>query len=1130
MSSRKAIFSACISLILSIPLYAQQQTNNSVLSDGQFYKFAIKKNGVYKLTYEFLEEVGVDVELVDPKQIKVYGNGGGMLPQKSSTFRYTDLIENPILVIGEDDGVFDREDYILFYGEGSSKHFYDAENALFRTTQHLYDTANYYFLNISDKPGKRITTVHESQEKGVAINTFNDFIYHESELINVIGSGRLWFGEELNDENPNLQFQYNIPGLLDNSQISLDVAVMSRSNMANTFNFQLNNLNVGSLKVASVNSLTYGKQAETNDGIFEMTNQGINDVIKFAIQYDDPSGNSGYLDHFNINFERRLQLYEGQTIFRSIGSTQNDISEFIIDQVHGQCLIWDITDPLKPKKQDFSLSGSSGSFSTATEKLKEFVVFDPLLAEAPDFIENVNNQNLHSLAAPNLLIIINELFFEEAQRLADFRKKHDGLSVEVVQLDQIYNEFSSGKQDVSAIRDFIRLLYKKDNNLKYVLLFGDASYDYKNVNEGNTNFVPTYQSRNSLHNVHSYVSDDYFGFLEDHEGEWIESNFINNHDLDVGVGRLPITTTQEAKLIVDKLIHYSAGQESLGDWRTKIAFVADDGNASKFQYQSDYLASFVEDTYKNYTADRVFIDAFPKVKEGNFTKSQEVRQRINEHLDNGVLILDYIGHGGETAWTNDGILDIEMVKGWENWNNLPIFLTATCEFGRFDEWQRRSGAEHALLNPKGGTIALLTTSRPVFINTNFDISKAFYESVLEPIEGAPPRLGDIMRKTKNAAIAGINNRNFTLLGDPSMQLAYPKEEIVITKVNNIPASGELTLDPLSKITISGEVRNRDLKDEHFNGVLEIQVFGEKSEVTTLGNDGNPVMSFKNWEDILFKGKFSVKNGHFEFDFILPGSLTNGIQNGRISLYAKHNDNIIDAAGSREDVLISDRSGPVTDVLGPEIKLFIDHKDFKSGGNVSNNIKLIAELLDESGINTSELSGKGIKAILDGDETNIFHLNDFYETSLDNVTEGHLQFPINDIVEGKHFLRLEASDLFGNTSSKTIEFNVVEEGTVLLQNLEVFPNPSRYHTDFSFTFKNPGEELKVIILIYNSHGKVIKVIEETLTDLINSTQTIRWDRTDDRGRVVKSGIYVYAFYFRSIFNRQASKRGKIMVMD
>ncbi|MBW8049380.1 MAG: type IX secretion system sortase PorU, partial [Cytophagales bacterium] len=808
---------------------------NSVLADGDWYKLAIISSGIYKIDFNFLSNIGINPGIINPQNIKIFGNGGGMLPQANASFRVDDLEENAIYIEGENDGQFNANDYILFYAQGPHTWNYDSTNKIFTHTQNLYSDTAFYFLTVDITSGLRIQT-QNSLTGGTPVNTFDDHFFHEQDLVNMGKSGRLWFGEVF-DFTPQRDFNFDIPGL-NNSEMKITSYVMGiSSKSASSFSVNIAGQSLGKQSIPIQGGVggDYPDWGEVKRDTFNINSSTFsnNSSITITLSYNKgSSGNAvGYLNYLEINAQRELKLYGNQTQFRSIESLNNAVSEFKIATVTSVDKIWEITDPLKPVEQSYTLNNDTANFSIATTTLRELIVFSGSAFPSPAYVGKIQNQNLHDFTAaiPHLVIVTSPVFWDQANKLADFRRSNDGLDVEVVTTNQVYNEFSSGAQDITAIRDFMKMLYDKGtqtDSIRYLLLFGDASYDYKNRVSPNTNFVPVYESNQSLVQIGTYSSDDYFGLLDDSEGNWGTSE---NSYLDIGVGRLPVKSIREAEDVVNKIINYSENKATFGKWRNKICFVADDGsddNGSNIHVspQAENLATKVINEHPVYNVNKIYLDAYPQIATPGGEKSPETNEAIDRNIENGVLIMNYTGHGGEAGWAHERILEVNQINNWENFDNLALFFTATCEFGRYDDPDRTSAGEYIILNPGGGAIAAITTTRPVYSGPNYNLNVDFYNVVFTPVNGEMPRLGDIIRKTKNEGPV-LNDRNFSLLGDPSTRLAYPEKDVVVTKINSKDISPDSTvadtLKALSKITIKGEVReNKDdplTKITDFNG-------------------------------------------------------------------------------------------------------------------------------------------------------------------------------------------------------------------------------------------------------------------------------------------------------------------------
>ncbi|MCS6821592.1 MAG: type IX secretion system sortase PorU [Microscillaceae bacterium] len=1112
-----------------------QYAANSVLAEGNFYKIAVLESGIYRLDFETLKRAGIPLESINPQNIHLWGYGGGSLPQANSAFRYDDLPENAIWVEGEQDGKFDSQDFILFYAQSPHKISYNSSQQLFEHEINVYSDTTFYFLSVDNRAGLRIGTQPNLSGATQTIDTYNDFQFHERNDNNILNSGREWFGEVF-DANTSQTVNFNVTGIVPNSMVRLTSSVLGRFFRDVTFSVRANGQEIGQHNVALIFPETYAAKGTLVTNTFNFNSDGnANLQISLTLNRNGASG-IGHLNFLRINYLRRLQLYGNQTQFRSIASTSQSISQFVIDNVPNNISIWDITNPQQPANQQFILNGSQAIFSTQTNTLREFIVFRRQDFRSPVRIQAIPNQNLHALSTPNLVIVTHPRFLSEANRLANFRRTNDNLSVHVVTTEQIYNEFASGRQDISAIRDFVRMLYKRNpNELRYLLLFGAASFDYKKRIPNNNNLVPVYESYESLHPIFSYSSDDYFGFLEDNEGTWAET-FSGDHTLEIGIGRLPVRTLREATAVVNKLISYATNSKSLHDWKNRISFFADDGDANIHQYDADQLAQYVAQNHLNWNIEKFYIDAFPRISTPTGALSPEVRDALNREVQRGALIINFTGHGGEVGWTEEKILDHSMIESWKNLDNMPLFVTATCEFGKYDNPRVVSGGEKVLLNPRGGGIALITTTRPVFSSTNFLLNQAFYRYVFEPINGEMPRLGQIMRKTKNGSLNGPVNRNFSLLGDPSMRLAYPKEQIVITHLNDKPIHLPTdTLKALSKVTVRGEVRNQQNQLLTWNGKLSVTIFDKPQEVKTLGQKA-PVMSYEVRNSLIFRGEVSVRNGVFEFTFPIPKNIDYQFGKAKFSFYAVNDARTTDAAGYNLDFVIggtNPQANLAQDRTPPQIQLFMENEQFKEGGTVPKNTTLIVKLQDESGISLTNTNiGQNITATLNAKAENTYLLNNYYKANKDTYQGGSIYFPLFDLPKGKNFFVVRAWDTFNNEAIETINFFVETDAVVALKNVLNYPNPMTQSTTFSVEHNREGDELEMFVEIYNSQGALIQTLKTEFSPAdSHSPLRAEWNGLDNRGNRVGKGVYMYRLIVKSLQDKKSSVvSSKLVVIE
>jgi hypothetical protein len=1104
-------------LLLAVDFHVIGQSSYSVLHSGKWAKLAVTEDAIYKIDYNLLKASGFDVDNLDPRSIALLGSENGMLPQANNTPQPR-LTELAIYVEGEADGIFNQGDYILFFGQGPDAHHFISEKEIFYYENHLYTDENFYFLTVSAGDGKRLSI--QANESGTfpVVNTFNDFLFYETEKYNELKSGRQWFGEQF-DATTEMTIKFDVPGYLPGSNIKIVSSVMAQSFNGSSFNLSLNGSNVVGQPIAAIPNTQYGvKGRVVTDTV--VVNSVSAAPLEFRYQYvKSSSGKSiGYLNFLIAAIERSLALYGSHTFFQSSTSLLNPISTFEVSSMPANGMIWDVTDPFNCKLQSFQLSDDKAIFSTVTDELKIFVANALTNLPLPSLKGNVVNQNLVGGIA-DLIIVTAPEFKEEALRLASHRQSKQGLDVKVVTTTEVYNEFSGGKQDPTAIRNYVRSMYN-EGWLKNLLLFGRCSYDYKDRVLNNTNFVPTYESRNSLSPLETYSSDDYFSFLEETEGNWSE-NPSQGHTMDIGVGRLPVATVAEAKVVVDKLISYDNNQKAFGPWRKQIAFVADDGDFNLHQSDADKLATDIETDHFSFNTKKIYLDAFPQISKPSGQESPAARKALKEATRQGTLIVNFTGHGSEKVWLQEQILDEDFIDEWENEIEYPLLVTATCEFGRHDDPAINSSSILALSKEKGGTIGLVTASRPVSAFTNATLNKAFYEALLTKSNGKYKDLGTVFRETKNNSLNGVSNRNFSLLADPSMKLAIPDKTIEVTQLNT--NSGSDTLKALSHVVLQGEVWSNGILDADFSGTMTATLSDKEFEYTTLG-DESAAFTYKERTNDLFRGKATVANGIFEMTFIMPKNLAYQIGNGKLSLYAHENNFESDAIGGKVDFKIggSEPNAP-EDNTPPEIHLFMGDTTFIYGSQVSSTTQLVALLYDNSGINITNYGiGNNLVAILDGDEE--FELSDYYISGKDNYRNGTIIFPMDGLVPGKHSLEVRAWDVYNNPASAVIEFVVTRDDGLMIESLANYPNPFSDLTTIEFTHNRTGEDLEAFLEIYNPNGQRMK----TSTYQVPSSQfrvTLdEWDGTNTFGTKLNNGIYLLRLTVRSLVD--GSKNGLI----
>jgi hypothetical protein len=1096
-----------------LPSLAAAQTVN--FRDDIWLKFRVKENGIYRIGYNDLKNAGVNPDNINPQHIHLLAFPAGMLPQANSVARANGLQEVAIRLEGESDGKFDRDDEIVFYGQGSDKYSYNNAKQVFAYENNLYSDENYYFLRVGDANGSRVSKIALPSGAGPVVNQCVDFGYYETEQYNDLKSGREWFGEQFDAKNE-ITVRFTMPGIVPNSDIRFVSNLMTQSYEYSFFKLAWNNAQFLDRKMDTIPQTTYGPKGTYGIDTLTLNSNTVgaaaasNQDIKISFTKGGGNRSVGYLNYLLFTVTRKTAMYSNPTIIHIPVQPQDEsnieIASFPIDGI-----VWDITNPFTAYQINVTPSGDVAKFTTVTSDNRVFAVFTESGYKTPEFIENIPSQDLRSIATPSLLIVTHPDFFSEANRLAAHRSAAYGISVQVVTTQQVYNEFSGGRQDVTAIRDFTRFLYQRNpNTLRNLLLFGRGSYDYKNRVFNNTNFVPIYESRNSLDPLLTYSSDDYFGFLGDNEGTWSERPQVD-HTLDIGVGRLPVANIEQAVNVVDKLIAYDKKSES-SLWKQRVLFVADDGDWNIHQSQAEELAESFEVLYRNYHTSKLYLDAFEQQSTNAGQSSPKAKEALALELEKGYDIVNYTGHGSERVWMQERILDQETPLKMKNGARLPVFVTATCEFGRHDDPLLTSTAEMLVTRKNGGAIALVTTARPVNTITNSILNKAFYAAYFEKTPEVKD-LGSVFRQTKNKSLTGVANRNFSLLGDPSMRFDPPKEEVVITSIQAADGSG--VLKALSKVTVMGEVRMNGSLSTSFNGAIEGELFDKRTDHVTLGDENSP-FGYKLWDHSLFRGKASVVDGEFAFEFVLPEGVSEDIQHGKIALYAYTTDKQRDAQGTLQNVQVGGtEADPDSDVTGPEIDLFVGDTTFVNGGYANANTFLVGRLFDKHGLNISGYGDGNMKGTLDNTKT--FVVNDYFVANQDDFTTGMFSYPINDLEEGQHSISFTAADTYGNLSTATITFIVGEDGALVVEDLYGYPNPFSEADPVTLEFRHnrAGDDLEVQVAIFDVLGQLADKREFYVPASTYRVTLFDWNGLSPGGTKMGNGIYLVKLVIRSV---------------
>ncbi|MDR2385281.1 MAG: type IX secretion system sortase PorU [Tannerella sp.] len=1122
--------------LIFIPLFAENAdfyTSKSVLSDGKWVKIRIKETGFYKLPYSDLRKAGFS----DPSKVSVHGYGGFPMEENFSKAIYFDDLP-PV-------AVYRGTDYILFYAKGVVKWTYDKNNKHFVHENNAYSTHGYYFLTdatatneITQAPPYNGNTAIE------AVDTYDDYTVHEIDKVPITTSGRPYSGRELFGENFDIKntqdFAFSIPGITSDegiiscrfvAKLQSGPGVVSMSvdgvNLSSNTILQNTEIYVAALSVSPKALWTGEKKENTN----------IN--ISFNVLHE-----KSYLDYIRLQFKRKLQPYGTCTFFRNLNILNKNIKFQINNANSPDFLVFDVTEGRTVQQIPTSSEGEKQTFTIAADALlREFALLDltkqfPL----PEIIGEIKNQNLHGLPQTDMVILAPEAFTEQAKRLAEFHRSHDNLTVTVVTPEQVYNEYSSGTPEATAIRRFMKMFYDRKTSEKdapkFLLLFGDGRFDNRKLTSewaANTsdNYLLSYQSKETL-GEHSYASDDYFGFLHDGQGGDLVAA-----SLDIGIGRFPVNTLTQAQNAVDKVIGYVENSKQ-GAWKNNLCFVADDGNATdryslEHMEQSYALTQYIEKNHPQYVSKKLFFDAFKINYQGGKPSYPDVRANIEKELKNGALIINYTGHSDSESWSEERVItQTDIITA--GYANLPLWITASCSFGPFDAITTSAG-ENVFLNKRSGGIALFTTTRVAWSIPNFEINGYFLENLFKKQNGKHLTLGEVIKNTKNAYTFDFKKLNFILLGDPALTLAFADEyNLNITEINGLPLPEQpVNMKAFEKVTIKGNVTSQNGEQlNDFNGLLSVMVFDSESNLTTLNNNyTSGAFTYKDYPNTIYLGNDSVENGTFSFSFTVPKDISYSDACGKINLYAADAATRNEASGAYKNfTLYGTYDSAEDDTQGPEIRtIYLNTEGFKDGDKVNSTPVFTAIVWDKSGINTSGSGiGHDMTLTIDGNAALSYSLNSYYRTYLEgNENEGIIQFPIPALETGKHVAEFKVWDIQNNSTLSAFAFNVADNYAPTISSLNAAPSPAKDFVNFNISHNMPESLLNIRIEVYDMTAQLQWKHQESGVAEMSNTFTLRWNLANNAGARMRPGIYIYRVVLSANNSQEVSKTGKLIIL-
>ncbi len=1144
MLSRLKYITLIVFLFIAYGTFSQKPSyvEKSVLSSGVWYSVSVASDGVYKLTYNDFITLGVDEKDIDFDNLSIYGNTGKAISEINADYKFSDLKENAIYVNKQ-------ERYALFYAQATTNTIFNSKTQKFSFSLHPYATATKYFITFDKNIGqkKRIKPMAVLDEVSQTLNTSKDYVFYKRELVNLAKSGSYWFGEKFLPTSTDLQIPIALAGVSGTENSEIKIQLLANSTQNSSYDIGLNGKSIGTINIGTTIN---GEVA--NSGVFTANTLITTPNNNITIHFNSSTATSeGWLDYILVNYTKSLSFNNNYLRFYSLPTDDGKATQYCVDNIKvSNPMIWDVSDATNVQSIEAeSLENNILRFNVNNDTLRNIVVLAGSSFATPTLEDTVENQNLHGIDSAQFVIITHPKFVNQAERLAQIHRDYDKIKVAVVTLQQVYNEFSSGTKDFLALREFIRMMKNKTNG-KYpenVLLFGDGTYDNKNILQYNNNYVPTYQSNAFTSNGdRNFTSDDVLAALDD------KATNSTYDSLFVGIGRIPVSDTNTANDIVDKCLRYISRSDLLnkenGDWRNAVMLTSDDMDELYERYfrdNAEHIYQQIDETQPGLNVQKVYEDAYKEYSTSSGSTYPDASNAVNARLKNGCLLFNYLGHGSPDHLSSERLITITDITSWDNYNKLCLMITSTCEFNRFDLAEKQSAGEYMLTSGKGAGIALIAAARK--ISSNDPINKSLFKYALERQDnGEPLTFGQVMQYAKNRVNTGLygnrlatSERSITLIGDPALRLSLPKYNVRTLKINNATYNNGSfdyldTIRALSTVNIEGEiVDNNGKRVEDFNGIVRVSLYDKKTTYYMLNNSNLNMtqadLAFEQQNNILHRGTAQVVNGYFTHTFIVPKDIAYNYGQGKLSYYAQTDS--IDATGYSKDFILGgiDTNNNDFNVSRPQINLYLNDTNFVSGGICDENPNLYAVVYDTAFINTVGSGlGHDIVARLDN-AANTFILNDYYTEDKDDANKGYISYSFKNLAQGEHTLTLKVWNIYNFSSEKTIKFTVKPSDSKEYQTIN-YPNPFNNSTSIELRYNQPQTINSAYIKIFNQQGAIVS--EFDISDKIGdyTIGPIVWNGTTLGGAKVQKGIYFYTIILNTKDGDKIVRGNKMVLLD
>lgn len=1102
-------------VLVSLPMMAgiHSYAERSVLADGHWVKIRVSESGVCRMSFSELRSAGLE-----PSQVRVFGYGGAQKEQDFSKPNIDDLPQVPVYV---------GEDYILFYVQGPISWTYNGSR--FAHTRNTYSDFGYYLL--SDDAGDMLLFPKAEAVSGspTDVTYYSYYQVQDEDSVNLIdrtgvsGGGRTFYGEQF-AAGQTRTFTFSTPYANgDNSSVYIDMAANAAT--TSTVKAKLNNTSSKSIYISSIpDHYTFGVAGTISmNGASEEQNQRV------TIQFVNSNASAlAWLNYIEITTPSELVMTGSYMGIRSLvnRNTTNPV-RFLLRNTTASTQIWDVTDLAAIQRMPTTMVDDQLAWvGTQADGVHEYIAVntDGTKFVQAEVVGEVKNQNLHALSNIDYIIICPEGYEDVSEDLAKAHEAKQAITYAIVTDQQVYNEFSSGTPDATAYRWLMKMLYDRAKNgigqqPRWLLLMGHGTFDNRKLlrNSG-TSLLLTYQSKNSVNEIKAYATDDYFAYLDDNEGA-----IDTQGRMDIGVGRLPVESLDEARTTVDKLIQYIRNEQT-GKWKNQLVYLADDGENGTHTETAEKSAELVRIKNPDFIVHKIFLDAYPQEVNASGESYPLAKNRVLNLLKNGVLFFNYSGHGGYNAITNESILNLKDIAGMTN-KNQAFWLFATCNFAQCDAG-KRSAAETAVLNPKGGAIGILAATRTVYASQNTNLNRSVCDTLFghSDVFHYDMTLGEAISIGKNLLGSDENKLAYVLLGDPCMRLNYPTDYHVETLTEMD------TLNALSVQHVEGRIIDEDLNTvSDFNGKVDITIYDKMQSIPTRDNDnagGDPrVIAYNDYPNTIFSGATDVKDGLFNYTFMVPKDIRYNFDNGRIVYYAVTADSLetAEAVGHFEQFIIGGTGSTVAiDTIGPEMEIYLNSPAFRNGDKTYATPRFFANLYDKNGINTAGAGiGHDLMLIIDDDPKMIYSLNEYFTAANNSYQAGQVSYLMEELANGPHSLTFRAWDLLNNSTTKSLNF-IVEAGLdPSIYNVTTYPNPVQQSgvVHLIVNYDQPDELIETEIYLYNTAGQMVYSHKQDNPDAVSINLP---------SLGLNTGVYIYSVKIKSASSKYSTTSGKIIV--